>query len=877
MPINIRIQMKKIILVFSILLIGLSDLKSQCCLLYNDTINSGEIINTFYPAPSNTVLAAGSTSIILEAVPSIDQFGNSYGNTPIYPGDVVLIIQMQGALFNSTNSSSYGSGITNSGPDNLGGTGYSNLGSVGLYEFVIAQNFVPLSGGILQLNGVCSSAGIQNTYVNSDATNTNGQASYQVVRIPRFQNLTLQQSISTTAWNGSVGGILGMLVQNELNMNGYSILASGKGFRGGFQNVRPSGANTTTYVSSDIMLSSGKGEGICGTPRFLWNGQNQVDNGAAWIGYPNGNYGRGAPGNAGGGGNTHNAGGGGGGGAGAGGVAGNGFGSGIGDPPNGGRPGLGLNFNLGKLLFGGGGGGGDANNAQTGVKGGAGGGIIFIKAGIITGTGIIDASGTNGQVGVYGDAPDGAGGGGGGGMIVIQSDTSNQTTSLILKSTGGNGGNTLNDLNAPHGPGGGGGGGRIFHQIPNGNLTLQFFGGTSGATNNGNGGTHGALNGQNGNADTLNNNELYQYLPPSVSPKPEANFDVTDICTNEPYVFINTSTAGSSASNFISTHLWSFGDGNSSSNTSPTHTYTSAGSYLVTLHVQTNLGCTDSITQMVNVYEPVTIVNSTNECDQYTWSVNNQNYTESGQYTEIFSTIHGCDSIQVINLTIHPTYVIPIQDTICQGDQIQIGSSYFTNTGNYTVQLNSIDGCDSTIQLNLVVNPLPAPPILYSTNVICPNEPIILSADSISNATINWLGPNGFNSIYFINEFYLTTDLIGMYTAYITQLNCNSPTSELDVNIDFAYSFKDWEVPNVISPNGDQINDVWDIPELSKSCESFQLIILNRWGQEKIVLDADHPIFEGKDANGFDFHEGVYFYKLIGPQIIKHGFFHVVK
>ena len=73
-----------------------------------------------------------------------------------------------------------------------------------------------------------------------------------------------------------------------------------------------------------------KGEGIAGTPRWLWNAATSavVDTGVE--GYPNGSMARGAPGNAGGGStdghpsaNDENSGGGGGGNGGAGGIGGN--------------------------------------------------------------------------------------------------------------------------------------------------------------------------------------------------------------------------------------------------------------------------------------------------------------------------------------------------------------------------------------------------------------------------------------------------------------------------------------------------------------------------------------------------------------------------
>ena len=849
----------------------------QCCLVYNDSINNPNILNTFYPVASNLLVTSGATSIELLDVPQQDQFGNSYGNTPINPGDVVLIIQMQGATFNSTNSNLYGGNSASIGSDNLGATGALNTNDVGIYEFVIAQNTVPLTGGTLQINGTCSNGGVLHNYISSQATTTTGQARFQVVRVPRFDNLILQQNITTTAWNGTVGGIVSFFVQGTLNFNGYQILADGKGFRGGYQEVRPSGNNVTTFATTDIMLSSGKGEGICGTPRFLWNGQNQVDNGATWLGYPGGNYGRGAPGNAGGGGNTHNAGGGGGGGFGSGGVAGNGIaGSGTAAWPNGGRPGFGYNFGFEQLIFGGGGGGGDANNAQSGVKGGAGGGIVFIKAGEISGTGTISASGTNGQVGVYGAAPDGAGGGGGGGNIILYSDATNNAATLNLIVKGGNGGNTLNDANDPHGPGGGGGGGKIYHNIAGATLNNQISNGNAGLTNNGNGSSHGGQNGQPGQASPINSTVFYQNLPPAINPKPEANFLITDICINEPYTFTNTSTASSSGGNIIVENTWDFGDGGSSTDQNPQHTFTSAGLFNVSLIVETSFGCTDTIAQNVNVFSPISMNENIIICDNFVWPVDNTNYTQSGIYNANFSTIHGCDSTHILNLTIHPSFTTPLQETICSDEVYVIGNNTFNQTGNYTVLLQSVEGCDSTIQLNLIVNPMPESPSLSASYVKCPNEPFILAADSLSGATINWNGPANFESTQFSNTFLLESEMIGTYSASLTILNCTSQPSQIAVDIANNQSYSNFEIPNVITPNGDLINDEWNLPELANTCEEFELIILNRWGNNIFKMSPSNPIFKGKDFNDNYLEEGVYFYKLQNSNTQKNGFFHVI-
>src|SRR5690606_12013542 len=119
--------------------------------------------------------------------------------------------------------------------------------------------------------------------------------------------------ISTPPFNGRAGGIIAFDVAGTMNFNGFTVDASARGFRGGYGLVDVTNNNRNDlYVAlSSSSASVGKGEGVAGTPRYMWDGYNQVDN--VDEGLPGGSYGRGAPGNAGGGGNDHNSGGGGGG------------------------------------------------------------------------------------------------------------------------------------------------------------------------------------------------------------------------------------------------------------------------------------------------------------------------------------------------------------------------------------------------------------------------------------------------------------------------------------------------------------------------------------------------------------------------------------
>jgi gliding motility-associated-like protein len=868
--------LKCCLLVFSLLLSN--HLSAQCCSYFNDQLNTVSAVDTYYPAPANTTINSGSLTIPLDAVPQIDQFGNSYGTVPISAGDVVLIIQMQGASFNAGDNNLYGANSGTSGPDGIGGTGYTNLNNVGQYEFVVALNDVPLSGGSLQINGACSNGGLLNNYSNTPATSVSGQQTFQVVRVPRFNNLTLTQNITATAWNGTVGGVLAFFVLQNFDLNGFTVSAAGKGFRGGYQNVRPSGNTVSVYATTDINLSSGKGEGVCGTPRFLWNGQDQVDNGIAWIGYPGGNYGRGGPGNAGGGGNTHNAGGGGGAGYGAGGVGGNGIaGTGTAGWPNGGRPGTGILLPSDRLIMGGGGGGGDANNAQSGVKGGAGGGIIFIKAGTVSGNGTIDVSGTNGQVGVYGSAPDGAGGGGAGGNIFFITDVNANGASVTLNSNAGNGGNTLNDATDQHGPGGGGGGGTIFYSLPGAALTTSVSAGNSGLSNNGNGTPHGALNGQPGIVSTIDPLVLSPNLTITINPFPVANFLVSEICKDEPYQFTDLSTVSTTNNTVIQNWTWNFGDGSTSTSQNPTHTYSTSGTFSVSLIIETNHGCKDTLVQNLEVFNPYQDAVNVSECDSYTWSENGQIYTNSGNYTASYQTIHGCDSTKVLNLTIFPSYSVTVQASICQGENYVFNGNTYNSAGFYAITLNTVNGCDSIASLDLVVNPIPPSPILSASTVKCPGDPVVLSAEQVSGLTLDWAGPNNFSSQAYDNEFSLTQGLVGDYFATYSALGCVSPASAINLWIDYDQVLEAYNFPNVITANGDGINDEIAVSVLAQTCEPFELLILNRWGQVMYSGNESSTPFNGKNVDGQALTEGIYFYKLFYEGGEKTGFLHIVR
>lgn len=478
------------------------------CLLFQSAIyaqrgKSGpEVVSSTITVNEYTALTAdaaiGNTSITV-AGSALNSHGRFPGN--LASGDLVMIIQMQGATINGTpdplnthistpNDSSWGAVLN-----------YNNCGNNEIREVLSVPNGTTI-------NLTCP---LVNNYT--------AAGKVQIVRIPRYSSLTINTGgqIVPDFWDSVSGGIIAIeVLGNTVINNSGQINATASGFRGGILQNSNSIATGITYVASNQPNINGafKGESIAG------NGSDyNVFGGRVCMG---------APANGGGGGDSWNAGGGGG--ANGGNVSGwiNGFGipdisnpnyitawnleytwmsSFIGagggrggytwsntqdpltDPPGdpswggddrrsvGGRGGHPLDYTTGRLFFGGGGGAGSEDNNHAGPGGNGGGMIYLVSYGTISGNGIILANGHNGVSDSV--APgDGPGGAGAGGTIIVNS--TGAISGVTLEANGATGGNQTNTAPEAEGPGGGGSGGYIA--ISNGSITEQVNGGPNGLT-----------------------------------------------------------------------------------------------------------------------------------------------------------------------------------------------------------------------------------------------------------------------------------------------------------------------------------------------------------------------------------------------------------
>ena len=473
-------------------------------------------------------------------------------------GDTILIMQMKGAVTDSSNSSSFGTLIK-----------YNNAGN---YEF----NYVKSkTGNVIELlDSLTRAYDIPFGKV-------------QLIRVPYFKTANINTMLTCLPWDGNKGGVLVLNAKDTVNLQA-NIDVSGRGFSGG-KSINTGATklmcfeNQYVYPAGSI-IAAAKGEGIA-----------IINDNIGW--------GKGSSANAGGGGIGHNSGGGGGSNSGAGGLGGYQL-EACGNAPfdNRGIGGKGLIYDnsQNKVFLGGGGGSGHTDNAGgSDMNGGNGGGIIIIN------TKYIQSNSFN-IIAKGGDAPqcsnilnnchDGSGGGGGGGSVLI--NNTNYIDSLLINCTGGKGADLVifNNTNAGRiGPGGGGGAGIAW--LNNSILPLKsktaLTGGINGVIILDNNNPWGATSG----SDGVN---LFNLQIPIDTKLFKKNIDSTKI--KEGATTCNSINFNGSAfiNKFpINQWTWNFGDNTTSTSQNITHNFKTAGTFKILLTVKDINGCTDSASTIV--------------------------------------------------------------------------------------------------------------------------------------------------------------------------------------------------------------------------------------------------------------------------------------
>jgi gliding motility-associated-like protein len=366
------------------------------------------------------------------------------------------------------------------------------------------------------------------------------------------------------------------------------------------------------------------------------------------------------------------------------------------------------------------------------------------------------------------------------------------------------------------------------------------------------------------------------YIPPI--------FTSENVCFSDETVFIIEGVSG------IDSVSWNFGDPetgnlNISNDLSPGHVFSRSGPFYVSLRVwhdgmaylysqniiivpipEIELGNDTAFCNLVG-YE----LNAGGEHLRYLW--NNLSTDSilavdtSGSYyvlvENIYTTCKNSDTVNIIFSDI-PKIDLGNDTSFCEQTIYTLNAwnescsyrwqDHSTNPfldvsepGTYYVNVKNQFGCTNSDTINLSLKYIPVFRFPSDT-VLCDHTLLNLLFDFEETRYV-WQDGSQNNSF-----------LVEQPGEYIlsTQNSCGSWTDSLLVSYEYC---GDIYIPNILSPNGDDYNNVFIIKGIED--QSWSLYIYNRWGQEVMFFDRYDNSWTGRDQNGRLLSEGVYYYRLI--------------
>ena len=190
-----------------------------------------------------------------------------------------------------------------------------------------------------------------------------------------------------------------------------------------------------------------------------------------------------------------------------------------------------------------------------------------------------------------------------------------------------------------------------------------------------------------------------------------------------------------------------------------------------------------------------------------------------------------------------------------------------STAGTYTLAIDR-DGC-SLISNEIVVTPLDENLITLDpgTEIVMPEGTTRLVTASGGTA-YRWLDAN---AVEVSNSDSINFTEAGSYTLIASIDNC-----EIVRQIEVTY-LDTFKVPNVITVNGDGINDQWIIPNSYSNKADVNVIIYNEQGQE-IVNEFDYKNNWPQSTTAFTKQNMVFYYKIRNAsEVLKQGTITVIR
>lgn len=342
----------------------------------------------------------------------------------------------------------------------------------------------------------------------------------------------------------------------------------------------------------------------------------------------------------------------------------------------------------------------------------------------------------------------------------------------------------------------------------------------------------------NGCKDTTTRNIAVHALPVAAFTLPAS------VCMpNGAALFTNQTTIGDNAT---LNYSWNFGDGSPlSTQTNPSHVYSTISSYNVILIANSTFGCSDTSSNSFNAFfdKPIAdfTVNPTSLCQG-----NDNRFTD--QSTAPNSTV--------------TTWSWNFGDGT--SSTTKDPTKKYNNPGVYNVGLTVVNaaGCRSDLFVDQVTVYL-QPKIDAGPAFVVPQGTIVQLKPTANDSTVvSFTWSPGIN----LSNPNTLRPLVNAISDQTYTLTANGPGGCTATDQTTVQILKLVKPPNVFSPNGDAINDKWVIANLSDYPGAY-VEIFNRYGQRIFYSAGYNDPWEGT-MNGKPLPVATYYYVIN----LKNGF-----
>ena len=382
-------------------------------------------------------------------------------------------------------------------------------------------------------------------------------------------------------------------------------------------------------------------------------------------------------------------------------------------------------------------------------------------------------------------------------------------------------------------------------------------------------------------------------------------------------------TLGTTQSQTIVSAGWKWGDGSADLLKDSMHSYAAVGVYRVTLTATTNKGCTDSVSNNYRVRGTLNLnfnkigncvpdsiifsdsaVSASSAIAGRTWKVNGTNVSTTSpaklflntagpfSVTYILTTAEGCtDSItKNYTFTSYPnlTFSLTGSSPFCVGDSLGVRA----NGGTNIVWLNDNDTNRSKVFKSAIryrVRAFNGPNCFVEdddTVLVYPKADVRAFSDTTifrggfatlratGATTFTWSPAAGLNAT---TGPLVTSSTLITRTYIVSGTNASGCADDDTVTVTVVDPIFT-RIPNLITPNGDGNNDIWDVKELAE-LDQYDLTIADYSG--KVIYESSNYLndWNAVDKNNKELPDGVYYYLLHhrGNHSKLKGFIHVIR